>query len=107
MVLQNSLTQAIAQLQNNFDLQSSYFAHAHPELVPTFRTATIKSFEYAYELAVRLMRRQLTSMLASSDELNQADFRTVMRLAAENGLIDDPQAWFLFREKAEHHLPFL
>lgn len=63
-----------------------------------FRTAAIKSFEYSYELAIKLIRRHLE--LADSAELVDAmDFRTLIRTAAERGLIVDPAAWFLFREK--------
>lgn len=74
-------------------------AKADPEMATAFRTATIKSFEYAYELGVRLMRRALASMAASPQEIAEMDFRALMRTAAEKGLIDDPRAWFLYREK--------
>jgi hypothetical protein len=53
------------ELQRNLDLPQSAIARKHPELVGTFHTAAIKSFEHAYELSVRLLRRSLTLMAAT------------------------------------------
>lgn len=71
----------------------------HPELLPTFRTATVKSFEYVYEVAWKLMRRALESRAETPTDIDQMDFRSLVRAAAEKGLIDDPAAWMRYREK--------
>jgi nucleotidyltransferase substrate binding protein (TIGR01987 family) len=99
MIVTTFLANALDELQKNLDLPQSAIARKHPELVGTFRTAAIKSFEYAYELSVRLLRRSLTTMAATPGDIEQLDFRALMRMAAEKGLIDDPLPWFLFREK--------
>jgi nucleotidyltransferase substrate binding protein (TIGR01987 family) len=65
----------------------------------TFRTAAVKSFEYVYELSVRLIRRALEAKAVSPAEIDEMDFKTLIRTAAEKGLIDDPLPWYLFREK--------
>lgn len=99
MIVTITLANALKELQRNLDLPQSDVARAHPELIGTFRTAAIKSFEYAYEISVRLVRRTLESMATTPGEIQQLEFRSLMRTAAEKGLIDDPLAWFLFREK--------
>lgn len=99
MIVTSPLAAAIAELSKNAELPFSAIARSHPELIGTFRTAAIKSFEYAYELGIRLIRRRLESMAETSTEIEQMGFKTLMRTAAEKGLIDDPLPWLLFREK--------
>ena len=99
MFVTSPFAAALAELQKNTELPNSAIAREHPELVGTFRTAAIKSYEYAYELGIRMIRRRLETMAATPAEIEQMDFKTLMRTAAEKGLIDDPMAWLLFREK--------
>jgi nucleotidyltransferase substrate binding protein (TIGR01987 family) len=99
MLVTKSLADALVHLETNFNLIGSSLARGEPMLEATFRTAAIKSFEYVYELSIRLIRRALEVKAASAVEVEQMDFRTMMRTAAEKGLIDDPLAWYLFRDK--------
>lgn len=92
------LSTALAVLRKHYDLSTSPIAVQHPELISTFHTATIKSFEYAYELSVKLLRRALEEASSVPGEIDQMDFRALIRTAAERGLIADPESWFLFRE---------
>lgn len=97
MILTTPLQQALTQLLKHIELAGSAAAQDNADLRTAFRTAAIKSFEYAYELSIKLIRRQLE--LADSAELVDAmDFRTLIRTAAEWGLVTDPAAWFHFRE---------
>ena len=98
VILTTPLQLALAQLLKHLELAGSASAHDNADLRTAFRTAAIKSIDYAYELAIKLIRRQLE--LADSAELVDAmDFRTLIRTAAERGLLSDPAVWFLFREK--------
>ena len=99
MIVTSHLSAALVELAKNAELPFSAIAREHPELIGTFRTAAVKSFEYAYEISVRLVRRQLEAMSASAAEIEQLEFKTLMRTAAEKGIIDDPLPWLLFREK--------
>ncbi|MDX8395417.1 MAG: nucleotidyltransferase substrate binding protein [Mariprofundaceae bacterium] len=63
------------------------------------RDGCIQRFEYTYELAIRMLRRQLEQVSHSKDEIDHASFRDMIRMGAEKGLIDDPEAWFEFRNK--------
>ncbi len=99
MELLNPLEAALAQLSTNYDLIGSEVARTQPSVKAAFRTASIKSFEYAYELSVRLIRRRLQTTASIPQEIDSMDFKPLMRTAAEKGLIDDPVAWFLYRDK--------
>ncbi|BAP56332.1 nucleotidyltransferase substrate binding protein [Thioploca ingrica] len=63
------------------------------------QTAAIQCFEYTYELAIKMLRRSLEERLPSHDALSSISFNDLIRLGAEQGLIDNPSAWFGFRHK--------
>jgi nucleotidyltransferase substrate binding protein (TIGR01987 family) len=94
-----TLREAIAHLETNSDLTLSSLARTQPELLPTFRTAAVKSFEYVYELSIRLIRHALELKAMASPESDEMDFKTLVRMAAKEGLVDDPLGWELIREK--------
>jgi nucleotidyltransferase substrate binding protein (TIGR01987 family) len=99
MLITKPLGDTLVHLETNFGLIGSSLARGQPMLTATFRTAAIKSFEYVYELSIRLTRRARELKAMSATEIDQMDFKTLMRTAAEKGLIDDPQPWYLFRDK--------
>ena len=75
---------------------------ARAEAIPgeeELRDGAIQRFEYSYELAWKSLRRVLEAEAASPDELDLLSFRDLIRLGAERDLIDDPAAWFEFREE--------
>ena len=55
------------------------------------RDACIQRFEYTYELAFKMLKRQLEQELPSSEELDQLPFKEVIRVGAERGLIRVPE----------------
>lgn len=63
------------------------------------RDACIQRFEYTYELAFKMLKRQLDQELPSREELDQLSFKDVIRVGAERGLIAAPERWFEYREK--------
>lgn len=70
-----------------------------PELKFAFKTATIQSFENNYEIALKMLKRVLRDNLSSDEELELMSFKDLIRVAAQNSLIDDPQSWFGYRNK--------
>ena len=58
------------------------------------RDACIQRFEYTYELAFKMLKRQLEQELPSSEELDHMPFKEVIRVGAERGLIAVPERWF-------------
>lgn len=63
------------------------------------RDACIQRFEYTYELAFKMLKRQLEQELPSSEELDQLSFKEIIRVGAERGLIAAPERWFDYRDK--------
>lgn len=63
------------------------------------RDACIQRFEYTYELAFKMLKRQLEQELPSREELDQLPFKEVIRVGAERGLIAAPERWFDYRNK--------
>lgn len=58
------------------------------------RDATVKRYEYTYELSGKMMQR----FLAGREEDIPPTRRDLFREAAGFGLIDDPRVWFGFHE---------
>jgi nucleotidyltransferase substrate binding protein (TIGR01987 family) len=87
-----SLTKAAASLdkgltranQNLYDLE--------------VRDACIQRFEYTYELGIKMMKRYIQEQNPVTENIDQMNFRDFLRLAAETGLIQDVNQWFLFQE---------
>ena len=94
----SSLERAVAQLQKSFDYLHSDLARRDAGLREQFRAATIQAFEFSYELAIKMIRRQLAQIVANPDELQQIDFADLMRDAADAGIVRDVPAYLRFRE---------
>lgn len=63
------------------------------------RDACIQRFEHTYELAFKMLKRQLEQELPSSEELDHLPFKEIIRIGAERGLIPVPERWFAYRDK--------
>lgn len=94
----SSFEQAISQLEKSYDYLHSSLSQADPELREQFRAATVQAFEYTYELAVKMIRRQLGQIVANPAELREIAFLDLMRTAAEAGLIREAPPFRIYRE---------
>ncbi len=63
------------------------------------RDSVIQRFEYTYELCWKMLKRRLELDAPSPETIDAMSFREMIREGAERGLIDDPRAWFNYREK--------
>ena len=63
------------------------------------RDAVIQRFEYTYELAWKMIKRQLEAEAAVPSDIDTLSFRSLMREAAEKGMIDSIEPWLVFREQ--------
>jgi nucleotidyltransferase substrate binding protein (TIGR01987 family) len=61
------------------------------------RDATIQRFEYTFELSVKFLKRYLET-LPEGHDVDLLNYRDLIRLGAEAGIIEDTEAWFLYRE---------
>lgn len=89
----SSLEKALASLGRA--LVRAQAAPADEEL----RDACIQRFEFSFELAWKMLKRRLEIDLPSTDELDGMNYRTLIRVGAEQGLLDDVSAWLIYREK--------
>lgn len=62
------------------------------------RSAVIQSFEFSYELSVRMLRRVLMERAASTDSVADLSFNDLLRKGADAGLLPDPLPWRRWRE---------
>lgn len=91
------LRKALTQLRQSLETCESGVARDNPHLARQLRAGAIQAFEFTYEVGVKMLRRQLEEMEPAP--VDQLPFRDLVRLGAERGLIDDPAAWFGFRER--------
>lgn len=62
------------------------------------RDACIQRFEYTFELAIKMIKRYLQEEQPLNENLDQFNYRDLLRIAAEAGLINQVEPWFEFRE---------
>ncbi len=98
MIDSSSFSKALGQLSTSLDYLRSDLARGDVGLYRQFRAATIQAFEFSYELAVRMMRRQLREIAANPAELQEMGFMDLVRTAADAGLVRDVAGWRTFRE---------
>lgn len=92
----SSLRKALAMLN-----EALVFWDAQPEgtsLKPHLRLAVIQSFEFTYELSVRLLRRVLIERAEAADRVADLSFNDLLRGAADAGLMADAAPWREWRE---------
>lgn len=63
------------------------------------RDASIQRFEYSFELAWKMLKRRLEMDVPSTDAVDALSYRAMIRVAAERGLLANPQAWFDYRDQ--------
>lgn len=92
----SALRKALATL-----VEASQFWIAQPTdspLKPHLRSAVVQSFEFTYELSIRMLRRVLIERSAVADLVADLSFNDLLRKAADSGLLADPAAWRAWRE---------
>ena len=62
------------------------------------RDACIQRFEYTFELCVKTIKRYIEMEMPISENIDQMNYRDLMRVAFEIGLIQVVEDWFVYRE---------
>jgi nucleotidyltransferase substrate binding protein (TIGR01987 family) len=62
------------------------------------RDGCIQRFEYTYELCIKFLKRYLEEESSSPENIDQMNFKDLLRISAEMGLIKEVNSWFAFRE---------
>ncbi len=94
----SALRDAIAALEKSLGYLRSDLA-ADPNLREQFRAASIQGFEFTYEVAYKMMKRQLEQIAANPSEVDGMTYMQLIRSAAEAGLIGDVPRFRDYRDK--------
>lgn len=95
-----ALRSALASLEDGLEVVSDadWFHQQSSKVRNTLIAGVIQNFEFVYEVGYKMLRRQIELEAASPADVDESNFRDVLRLAAEKGLIADVQAWFRYRQ---------
>jgi nucleotidyltransferase substrate binding protein (TIGR01987 family) len=97
MIDYKPLGRSIEQLQTSLRYRQSDLAINDKDIGKQFRAAAILAFESCFEIGIKTLRCRLEDILATA-EVQRFSYRDLLRTGAEKGFIDDPQAWFRYRE---------
>ena len=62
------------------------------------RDACIQRFEYTFELSIKTIKRIIEMEMPIYENVDQMNYRELLRVAFEIGLIHRPEDWFSYRE---------
>jgi len=94
-----ALRAALASFEDSLDVvgDAAWFGAQSPPVRNTLMAGVIQNFEFVYELGFKMIRRRLEFDAASPGEIDGLNFRDILRIAGEAGLVDDVPAWFEYR----------
>jgi len=94
------LRQSLASLEDGLDVvrDTVWFNQQSDKVRHTLIAGVIQNFEFVYEISTKMLRRRLEMDALNPSEVDFANFRDVLRIAAEKGLIDNVQDWFGYRQ---------
>ena len=94
------LANAIASFEEGIAVVSNenWFNSQTEAVQNTLIAGVIQNFEFVYELGIKMIRRRIELDAATPVEADFADFRDLLRTAAERGLVAHVEAWFEYRK---------
>lgn len=95
-----SLRDVVVSLQQSLSVvgDDEWFRAQSIMVQNTLVAGVIQNFEFVYEQCIKMLRREMERDAASPSEVDFANFRDLVRSAAERGLIADVEAWFRYRQ---------
>ncbi|PPT28381.1 hypothetical protein XarbCFBP7614_08380 [Xanthomonas arboricola] len=95
-----ALRDAVSSLEDSLGVvsDSAWFDQQSKQVKNTLVAGVIQNFEFVYEIGIKMLKRQIEAESASPAEVDETNFREVLRVAAEKGLIADVEAWFKYRQ---------
>jgi nucleotidyltransferase substrate binding protein (TIGR01987 family) len=76
----------------------AWFAGQTAAVRDTLLAGVIQTFEFVYEISVKMIKRRIELDAAVPGEIDGLSFRDLLRVAAERGLVADATAWFTYRQ---------
>jgi nucleotidyltransferase substrate binding protein (TIGR01987 family) len=94
-----SLRHTIASLEAALGLVGNtiWFDAQSEPLRNTLVAGVVQNFEFVYELCIKMIRREPEREADSAGAIDRLNFRDLMRVAGEQGVIADVEAWFDYR----------
>lgn len=94
-----ALRNAVRSLEDSQEVvgDGKWFGQQSEKIQDTLTAGVIQNFEFVYEISIKMIRRQIELEAASPAEAGQSDFRDLIRIAAEKGIVADADAWFTYR----------
>lgn len=95
-----ALRSAISSLEDGLDVVNDrvWFDRQPGKVQNTLVAGVIQNFEFVYEISIKMLKRQIEAESASPEDVDETNFREILRVAAEKGLIADVEAWFTYRK---------
>ena len=96
----SALRGAVSSLEDGLEVVSdgTWFDQQSGKVQNTLIAGVIQNFEFVYEISFKMIKRQIEEESASPNEVDESNFREVLRVAAEKGLVADVEAWFKYRK---------
>lgn len=96
----SALKSAVTSLEESIAVVSdgNWFNSQSEKVRNTLIAGVIQNFEFVYEISIKMIRRIIELESASPNEVDETNFRDVLRVAAEKGLVKDVEAWFGYRK---------
>ena len=96
----SALRGAVSSLEDGLEVVSDgdWFNLQSTKVQNTLIAGVIQNFEFVYEISFKMIKRQIEEESASPNEVDESNFREVLRVAAEKGLLADVEAWFKYRK---------
>ena len=89
-----ALRSAISSLEDGLDVVNDrvWFDQQPSKIQNTLVAGVIQNFEFVYEISIKMLKRQIEAESASPEDVDETNFREILRVAAEKGLIADVEA---------------
>jgi nucleotidyltransferase substrate binding protein (TIGR01987 family) len=96
----SALRNAVASLEGALAIvgDTAWFSAQSQTVQNTLIAGVIQNFEFVYELSIKMIRRQIELESDSPTDIDQTNFRDLLRIAGERGLIAETEAWFVYRK---------
>jgi nucleotidyltransferase substrate binding protein (TIGR01987 family) len=78
--------------------QVQWFESLSDELQSLMISGAVKNFEFVYELSVKFIKRSIELSSLDPTEIDHLDFKEILRVSFEKGIISSPEPWFTFRK---------
>jgi nucleotidyltransferase substrate binding protein (TIGR01987 family) len=96
----SALRDAVRSLEDGLEVVSDtdWFNAQDAKVRNTLLAGVIQNFEFVYEIGIKMLKRQIEAESASPEDVDESNFRDLLRAAGEKGLVADVEAWFGYRK---------